>query len=209
MTDTHNVALATADGVVSCHDIVLVASSPVLKAMLSSTMQEGKSKSIQVEQFSLAGVSLLLDILYMSSTRSDPDCQATLEALALAHCWEVKSAVHVLADLLRSMLSEETFAAIAEAAVLHGPEALQRQCALFASENTQAGSSQNDYRIIMKYRPQHPLQSPASLGSPRTPVCKNSQVQTLALSPTAVAMLGLSNERPDDQCKTVRRRRVF
>ena len=159
MTDTHNVALATADGVVSCHDIVLVASSPVLKAMLSSTMQEGKSKSIQVEQFSLAGVSLLLDILYMSSTRSDPDCQATLEALALAHCWEVKSAVHVLADLLRSMLSEETFAAIAEAAVLHGPEALQRQCALFASENTQAGSSQNDYSIIMKYPPSIPYNS--------------------------------------------------
>ncbi|OLQ04656.1 hypothetical protein AK812_SmicGene12235 [Symbiodinium microadriaticum] len=142
MTETHNVTFETAGGAVTCHDIVLMAASPVLKALLRSPMKEAASKSIAVEETPRAGVALFLDILYMSATRSHPDYEAVLAALSLAHRWEVADTVHILSDLLRDMISEESFAAIAEAAAHQGMEALQRECAMFASKNPKVQNSQ-------------------------------------------------------------------
>ncbi|CAE7690036.1 unnamed protein product [Symbiodinium sp. CCMP2456] len=142
MTETHNVTFETAGGAVTCHDIVLMAASPVLKALLQSPMKEAASKSIAVEETPRAGVALFLDILYMSATRSHPDYEAVLAALSLAHRWEVGNTVHILSDLLRDMISEESFAAIAEAAAHQGMEALQRECAMFASKNPKVQNSQ-------------------------------------------------------------------
>lgn len=142
MTETHNVTFETAGGAVTCHDIVLMAASPVLKALLQSPMKEAASKSIAVEETPRAGVALFLDILYMSATRSHPDYEAVLAALSLAHRWEVANTVHILSDLLRDMISEESFAAIAEAAAHQGLEALQRECAMFASKNPKVQNSQ-------------------------------------------------------------------
>ena len=68
MTSTHNVIFETADGKVSAHAMVLTAASPVLKAMLESSMKEGSSKRIEVKDSCKGCVSLFLDILYMSST---------------------------------------------------------------------------------------------------------------------------------------------
>ena len=39
MTETHNVTFETAGGAVTCHDIVLMAASPVVKALLQSPMK--------------------------------------------------------------------------------------------------------------------------------------------------------------------------
>ena len=42
------------------------------------------------------------------------------------------------------MISDESFVAIAEAAVHQGPESLQRDCAMFASRSTKA-EEMNEY----------------------------------------------------------------
>ncbi|CAE7610300.1 dbo [Symbiodinium natans] len=70
LTSTHNVILETSDGEVSAHDHVLMVASPVLKAMLGSSMQEGASRRIPIRDSPSASVSLFLDILYAGSTYS-------------------------------------------------------------------------------------------------------------------------------------------
>ncbi|CAE7752185.1 unnamed protein product, partial [Symbiodinium sp. KB8] len=61
MTDTHNVTFETADGEVTAHDHILMATSPVLKAMLQSTMKEGSNKRVQIKDSPSAGASRLLE----------------------------------------------------------------------------------------------------------------------------------------------------
>ena len=98
MTSTHNVTFETADGAITAHDHILMAASPVLQAMLQSTMKEGQQKQISVADSSGTGVSLLLDMLYTSSTRTDPDFKTMLVALDLAHRWQVQDVVKLLSE---------------------------------------------------------------------------------------------------------------
>lgn len=52
-----------------------------------------------------------------------------LLALDLAHRWQVFQVVAIFAEVLQEMLTEESFAAIAEAAVLKDLEALKKAAA--------------------------------------------------------------------------------
>ncbi|CAE7891265.1 BT4 [Symbiodinium necroappetens] len=137
MTPTHNVVFETADGEVSAHDLILVTASPVLKAMLESTMREGSSKRITVKDSSGSGVRLLVDMLYTSSTRDEPDYKTVLVALDLAHRWQVNGMVPVLEGILPAMVTVESLVAIAEAAMLKGLQKLQQACKTFAANNSQ------------------------------------------------------------------------
>ena len=141
MIETHNLSFETEEGNVTCHDIVLMAASPVLKAMCTSKMQEGIHKRIRVEK-SAAAVSLFLDILYTGSARNDADYKTMLEALDLSHAWDVLSVVQVLSDMLRHQLTEESFIAIANAAVLQGSKALKRHCAAFAARSAKVQTAE-------------------------------------------------------------------
>ncbi|CAE7422863.1 unnamed protein product [Symbiodinium sp. CCMP2592] len=137
MTPTHNVVFETADDDVSAHDLILVTASPVLKAMLESTMSEGSSKRISVKDSSGSGVRLLVDMLYTSSTRNEPDYKTVLVALDLAHRWQANGIVPVLEGILLEMVTVESFVAIAEAAMLKGLQKLQQACKTFAANNSQ------------------------------------------------------------------------
>ncbi|CAE7346312.1 BT4 [Symbiodinium sp. CCMP2456] len=137
MTPTHNVVFETADGEVSAHDLILVTASPVLKAMLESTMREGSSKRITVKDASGSGVRLLVDMLYTSSTRDELDYKTVLVALDLAHRWQAKGIVPVLEGILPAMVTVESFVAIAEAAMLKGLQKLQQACKTFAANTSE------------------------------------------------------------------------
>ena len=135
MTSTHNVIFETADDEVSAHDFILMTASPVLKAMLQATMKEGLSKRISVKDSSSSGVRLFVDMLYTSSTRDDPDYKTVLVALDLAHRWQANGVVSVLSGILPEMIAVDSFAGIAEAAVLKGLEPLQQECRSFGASN--------------------------------------------------------------------------
>ncbi|CAE7446112.1 unnamed protein product [Symbiodinium sp. CCMP2592] len=135
MTDTHNVTFDTADGPVTAHDIALRASSPVLSAMLMSCMAEGASKHVQVKDSSAAGVSLFLDLVYTSSTCSEVDHKSAIEALDLAHRWQVESVVRVLEEILQGMITDSSFVDIASAATFKGLTGLEKFCAAFAQNS--------------------------------------------------------------------------
>merc|ERR1711879_611522 len=127
-TSTHDVALATADGDVTAHSLVLTHASPVLAAMLSSTMSEGSQKRINITDASGKGTSFFLDLLYAGSSESDISYPDALVALDLSHRWQALVAVNILVRALTSMVSDESFAEIAEAAVSKNLVALQRAC---------------------------------------------------------------------------------
>ena len=66
-------------------------------------MREGSTRKIDIRDSSGAGLSLFLEILYTSSTRSNilwPDVNVALD---LAHRWQVPDVVRVLSDLLQDI----------------------------------------------------------------------------------------------------------
>ncbi|OLQ03864.1 Kelch-like protein diablo [Symbiodinium microadriaticum] len=137
LTSSHNVIFEASDGEVSAQDQILMVASPVLKAMLESAMKESTSRRIPVKDSSSSGVSLFLDVLYTSSTRQDPDHKTLLEAMDLAHRWQVQGVVQSLCTALQNMIDAKSFVAIAEAAVLKALPTLERACASFGSTNEQ------------------------------------------------------------------------
>lgn len=134
-TTSHSVIFECSDGKVSAHTQVLMLASPVLKAMLTSAMKEGSNWLIQVKDSSSSGVSLFLDLLYTSSTREDPDHSTMLEALDLAHRWQIHGVVRTLCKALCDMIDAKSFVAVAETASLKGLEMLARACVHFGSQD--------------------------------------------------------------------------
>eukprot|EP00438_Fugacium_kawagutii_P020955 Skav211846 [mRNA] locus=scaffold305:845915:847355:+ [translate_table: standard] len=140
-TSSHDVNFLTADATVSAHSLVLQEASPVLKAMLSSCMKEGKTGQIEVRDASSSALRLFLEILYTcSSSSSEPSCEDTLAALDLAHRWQISGVVGILEEVLQEMISEETFWAIAEAAALKDLAKLKSACKSFIGKVSQAAS---------------------------------------------------------------------
>ncbi|CAE7622386.1 KLHL2 [Symbiodinium sp. CCMP2592] len=135
MTATHNVTFDAADGPVTAHDIALMATSPVLSAMLQSCMTEGAGKRIQVKDSSASGVSLFLDLVYTSSTCSEVEYKTALEAMDLAHRWQVEGVVRVLEEILQGMITDSNFVDIASAATLKGLIGLEKACTKFAQSS--------------------------------------------------------------------------
>ncbi|CAE6916274.1 klhl36, partial [Symbiodinium sp. CCMP2456] len=136
MTSTHNVVFESSDGEVSAHDHVLMISSPVLKAMLESSMKEGSCRRIDIKDSSSRGISLFLDLLYTSSSAiADLDYKTMLVALDLAHRWQVQHIVDMLTNSLQQEINVGSFGEIAETATLKGIERLQRACITFGSTN--------------------------------------------------------------------------
>ena len=136
MTSTHNVIFESSEGEVSAHDQVLMISSPVLKAMLESSMKEGSCRRIHIKDSSRRGISLFLDLLYTSSSAvADLDYKTMLVALDLAHRWQVQHIVDMLTTSLQQEINADSFGEIAEASTLKGIEPLQKACITFGSKN--------------------------------------------------------------------------
>ena len=61
--DSHDLTIATADGVVTAHAHMLKAASSVVAAMLESPMKEGKTRRIEIKDMSGQAVSLFVEML--------------------------------------------------------------------------------------------------------------------------------------------------
>ena len=80
-------------------------------------VSSGDSKTLHLSTLDFSGQHLLR-ILYTCSTKGDPDYRVALQALDVAHRWQVEVVVTVLTGLLEGMISDESFAEIADHAVL-------------------------------------------------------------------------------------------
>eukprot|EP00439_Symbiodinium_sp_Y106_P043521 s2269_g5.t1 len=128
----HDLTFQTGQGPVTAHAHMLMDASPVLKAMLESSMKEGTTQCIDVKDSSSQGVTLLLQMIYTCSSQDEPSYGTFLEALDLAHRWQVTDAVSIISQALSGMLEPKSFPSIAEAAVLKGLEGLKTACRSFA-----------------------------------------------------------------------------
>eukprot|EP00435_Cladocopium_sp_Y103_P052863 s2633_g16.t1 len=133
--DSHDLTIETADGLVTAHAHMLKAASSVVTAMLESPMKEGKAYRIEIQDTPSKAVSLFLEILYTCSVQDELDHQTALHALDLAHRWQVQVVVVILTDLLTGMITDESWAAIAEHAVLKGLERLKAAAQRFGAES--------------------------------------------------------------------------
>ena len=130
---SHDLTFKTVDGEVTAHAQMLKEASSVISAMLASPMKEGQAQTIEVKDASSSSVSLFLEILYTCSAQTKPDYNTALQALDLAHRWQVQVAVTILSNLLGGMITDESFGAIAEQAALKGLESLKRASQSFAA----------------------------------------------------------------------------
>ncbi|CAK9009466.1 unnamed protein product [Durusdinium trenchii] len=115
---SHDLTIEATDGVVTAHAQMLKGASAVISAMLASPMKEGQAQRIQVKDVPKCAVSLFLEILYTCSTQNEPGYKTTLQALDIAHRWQVDVVVTILGDLLQGMITDANFSEIAEQAVL-------------------------------------------------------------------------------------------
>jgi len=76
-----------------------------------------------------------VEILYTCSVPDELDHQSALHALDLAHRWQVDVVVAILSDLLAGMITDESFAVIAEHAILKGLERLKAAILRFGAES--------------------------------------------------------------------------
>lgn len=120
---------------ISAHSGVLRAASPVLNAMLSGCMQEAAGREVSVENVSTLAIKVLLSLMYTGSLPTDLDAQSNtiLEALNLAHRWQVQYVVQILVSAAEKQLTLETFEVIAESAIRLQLENLLEICRSFAS----------------------------------------------------------------------------
>ncbi|CAJ1394028.1 unnamed protein product [Effrenium voratum] len=126
----------------NAHSVVLRAASPVLNAMLSGCMQEASGR-VSVENVSLAAAKVLLSLMYTGSLPLDLDAQSTvvLEAMCLAHRWQVQYVVHILVSAAEKALTPETFEPTADCAIrLQLPELLAI-CRSFANARKRASAA--------------------------------------------------------------------
>ncbi|CAE7294142.1 KLHL6 [Symbiodinium sp. CCMP2456] len=131
-TGAHDVTFQTRQGTVTAHSHMLIDASPVLKAMLESFTKGGTTQCIEVKDTTKNGVTLLLQMIYTCSSQDEPSYETFLEALDLAHRWQVSDAISIIAQALSGMLEPKSFPSIAEAAVLKGLEELKTACRSFA-----------------------------------------------------------------------------
>eukprot|EP00438_Fugacium_kawagutii_P022977 Skav236566 [mRNA] locus=scaffold2180:5369:6277:+ [translate_table: standard] len=133
-TASHDLTIEAADAQVTAHSGMLQEASPVVQAMLASPMTEGKSQRIRLNDTSSIAVALFLEVLYTCCSQGDPDYQTVLAALDLAHRWQVEVVVGILSDLLQTMITAESFPAIAEHAALKNLDTLKQACRKFGFE---------------------------------------------------------------------------
>mmetsp|Transcript_67075 Transcript_67075/g.125323 ORF Transcript_67075/g.125323 Transcript_67075/m.125323 type:complete len:353 (-) Transcript_67075:98-1156(-) len=131
-TAAHDLVLVGTDGKTSAHSCMLAHASPVVAAMMQSGMAEATTRSISVD-CPTAAVNYLLELIFTGSTSRAYSTDVGLPALDLAHRWQVDGAVRILERAACRALTKETFAPIAEAAVLKGLEVLRSECARFIS----------------------------------------------------------------------------
>lgn len=118
------------------HSVVLRRVSRVLGAALSTPMQEGNTGIIRVEGVSAEAVRLCLHLIYTGTTCSDsPKPALLLQALDLAHRWQVNHVVSMLERGLANLVSGATLAEIFEAAVLKDLHVLRNVCKAFAAKD--------------------------------------------------------------------------
>lgn len=113
--DLADVELRADGGVVKAHSLLLCNASSVLRAMLRGQMQEATSKAISVPGVSVEALRYLLALIYTGFWEEDePSATIQLQALDLAHRWQVKHVVEGLELTLISVMKQEIAAASPE-----------------------------------------------------------------------------------------------
>jgi len=154
---SHDVTFECQDDVVTAHSAMLSFASPVLAAMLRSTMCEGWTKRVRLSDTTRDSVKVFLELLYTGAVCDDVDLANAIGAFTLAHQWQVDDVHRMLESLLSQMLSDDTFDTIAEAAQLRGQPRLVKACVVHA------GSS-----LVLQRRLKARSFSPAHLAGLRT-----------------------------------------
>jgi len=107
-TEHSDVELRIGQDIVKAHAVVLCNASPVLKAMLSAPMLEARSRIIPVPDVSIEALRYLLALIYTGSWEGqEPSSISQLEALDLAHRWQLKHVVEGLEAALAALVPRE------------------------------------------------------------------------------------------------------
>merc|ERR1719329_848165 len=131
-----NLTLHASDGICTAHANLLMATSPVVNASLTSAMKERSSMSINVEDCPLAALNLFVELVYTGGSAEDVTASIATHALKLAHRWQVDDVVSMVEKLLIELLEVDTFEEIASTAHLLNLTELERACISFARENS-------------------------------------------------------------------------
>eukprot|EP00435_Cladocopium_sp_Y103_P062891 s1389_g24.t1 len=123
-----------------------------LNAIEYVTEWQDKLNDLPAWEEECAFLPKILRILYTCSAQVEPDHQTALQALDLAHRWQVEVVVAILTDLLAGMITEKSFVPIAEHAVLKGLERLKTAAKSFRAGSTKVQAGPDGQADLKKGR---------------------------------------------------------
>jgi len=131
-----NLTIRASDGACTVHANMLRIASPVVSASLSSAMQEGSSKSIDVDGCPLAALHFFVELVYTGGSSENVTASVAIHALELAHRWQVDDVVSMVEKALIGLLEVDTFEETASTAQLLNLPKLKHACVSFARQSS-------------------------------------------------------------------------
>lgn len=151
MTDPFSdLVLEASDGSkIRAHRAVLVSRSSVFKAMLESEMEESRSGTIKITDFSYEVLRLFVHYLYTAEIYPESLEECAFDLLALAEKYNVKHLKSVCERFMTSKVNSENALCSFEYACQHGAKNLKQAALNIIIENIEELPSKDEYRDLV------------------------------------------------------------
>eukprot|EP00250_Pteridium_aquilinum_P002543 c12764_g1_i1 orf=652-1692(-) len=145
-----DLVLESSDGSkIRAHRAVLVSRSSVFKAMLESEMEESRSGTIRITDFSYEVLRLFVHYLYTAEIYPESLEECAFELLALAEKYNVKHLKSVCERFMTSKVNSENALFSFEYACQHGAKTLKEAALGTIIENIDDLPSKEEYRELV------------------------------------------------------------
>ncbi|GLJ47531.1 hypothetical protein SUGI_1003790 [Cryptomeria japonica] len=136
---------------IKAHRIVLISKSPVFKAMLGSEMEESRSGTIKITDFSYEVLRAFVHYLYTAETF--PDEHMAFDLLVLAEKYQVKHLKTVSEKFLMSKVNKDNAIMTFAFAHQHNAKHLREAALSLIIENMHTLTTREEYHLLVDKDP--------------------------------------------------------
>ncbi|XP_008548708.1 kelch-like protein 7 [Microplitis demolitor] len=136
------------------HKIILSAHSPVLHAMLTTVMKEGKENRIEIKNFTADIIAEMLEYFYSGETAASKDVGAALRLLEVADMYQVQNLKNICEETLRKNINFKTVLCIIDVADDYDLPELRKQSMNFILENSKRVVELEEFKTLFFKKPQ-------------------------------------------------------
>ncbi|XP_057322669.1 kelch-like protein 7 isoform X2 [Microplitis mediator] len=149
-----DVVLIIGDEELPSHKIILSAHSPVLHAMLTTDMKEGRENRIEIKNFTADIIAEMLEYFYSGESEASRDVGAALRILEVADMYQVQNLKNICEETLRKNINFNTVLCIIDAADDYDLPELRKLSMDFILENRKRVVEFKEFKTLFYKKPQ-------------------------------------------------------